>query len=196
MRGRNIAPYLFRLRHEFPERYDAVRRTLRAIVPGTDDFEVELDEARGELGLWFRQDGIRCSSRVVSEGTLRLLALAVLAVDPWAGSLVAVEEPETGIHPRRLEAVVEMLHSLTVEQRRQVVVTTNSPVFCDAVLRRARQGADDLGLFAVGRRGEATRIRPLDFSGPLLHDEEIRRALTGDDEGLFASLFLTGVLDD
>lgn len=82
VRGQNLAPYLFRLRHEFPERYDAARRTLRTLVPGIEDLEVELDQARGEVSLRIRQDGIRHSSRVVSEGALRVLALAVAAVDP------------------------------------------------------------------------------------------------------------------
>lgn len=196
VRGQNLAPYLFRLRHEFPERYDAARRTLRTLVPGIEDLEVELDDTRGEVSLRIRQDGIRHSSRVVSEGALRVVALAVAAVDPWAGSLVAFENPDAGIHPRRLESVADLLLSLTRDGRRQVLVATASPVFCDAVLRRAQTDPETIGLYAVGGRGEATRIRRLDPSGPLFRDPEVRRALASDEEGVFESLFLRGLLDD
>lgn len=194
--GQHLAPYLFRLRHEFPKHYEAARRTVRTLVPGIDELEVSLNETRGQLELWVHQDGIAYSSRVVSEGTLRVLALAILAVDPWAGSLVAFEEPESGVHPRRVELIADMLHSLTVEQRRQVVVATHSPLFCDAVLRKAQNGTGDIGLFAVGRHGKSTRIRRIDLFGPLFRDPEIRRALTSDEDGIFESLFLRGLFDE
>ena len=195
MYGQHLAPYLFRLRHEFPRHFDSVRRTLRTVVTGVDDFEVHLDKASGDLELWFIQDGIRYSSRVVSEGTLRVLALAILAVDPWAGPLVAFEEPDSGVHPRRVEMIANMIHSLTVERQRQVVVATHSPLFCDALLRRARNGAEDIGLFALGRDGESTQIRQINLFGPLFRDPEIRKALTSDEDGVFESLFLRGIFD-
>lgn len=193
--GQHLAPYLYRLRHEHPKRYAAVRRTLQILVPDIEEFEIRLNHAYGKLELWIRQDGIRFSSRVVSERTLRVLALAILAVDPWAGSLVAFEEPEGGVHPRRVELIADLLYSLTREQGRQVVVSTHSSLFCDAVLRKARTDSGKTALFAVGRRKCATRIRRLDLSGPLFNDRKIRDALSNDDT-LFESLFLHGFLDD
>lgn len=193
--GRYLAPYLFRLRHEFPRQFDAVRRTLRTLVDGIEELEVEPNAASGELELWFRQDGIRCSSRVVSDGTLRLLALVILAVDPWAGSLVALEEPAAGIHPRQVETVFDLLFSLTAEKGRQVLVATHSPLFCNAVLSRARENPGDIGLFAVGRQDGATRVRRLDLTLPLFRDPEIRRTLTTMEDGFFESLLLGGHLE-
>lgn len=195
MYGQFLAPYLFRLRHEFPRRYEAVRRTLRTLVDGIEDLEIDLDEAGGKLELWLRQDGVRYPSRVVSEGTLRVLALVILAVDPWAGSLVAFEEPETGVHPRNVEAIVDMLLSLTSGRQRQVVLTTHSPLLCNSVLRRAQEGAGEIGLFAVGRRSQATHIRRLDLTLPLFRDPEIRRSLTSQEDGIFETFFLGGHLD-
>lgn len=193
--GQHLAPYLYRLRHEHPERCAAVRRALRVLVPDIEEFEVRVNHAHGKLELWIRQDGIRFSSRVVSEGTLRVLALAILAADPWAGSLVAFEEPEAGVHPRRVESIADLLFSLARERRRQVVVATHSPLFCDAVLRRAREDDENIGLFAVGREDRAARIRRLDLSGPLFNDPRVRDAL-GRDDALFDSLFAHGFLDN
>lgn len=195
--GGDIAPFLYRLRADRGKHFEAVKRTLRSIVPSVEELAVDLDRKRGTLDILIRQDGVDYSSRIVSEGTLRVLALCAIAVNPWGGSLLAFEEPENGVHPRRLDLIAQLLLSLALEQGRQVVVTTHSPLFCDAVLRGARTQPKAIGLFNVRREGLATVVRPFDVSGPLFKDQEIADALTaGTEDGLFESLLLRGMLDE
>jgi len=194
--GGEIAPFLYRLRAEHPKHFQAIVRTLRSLVPSVEDLTVDLDERRGTLDILVRQSGVEFSSRIVSEGTLRVLALCAIAVNPWGGSLLAFEEPENGVHPRRLELIAQLLLSLALEQGRQVVVTTHSPLFCDAVLKGARSRPEDVGLFNVRRDGRATVVQPLAITGPLFKDHEIAAALTtGTEDGLFESLLLRGMLE-
>lgn len=194
--GRDIAPFLYKLRAEAPVRFEALKRALRSLVPSVEDVSVDLDVKRGTLDLTIRQDDVPYSSRIVSEGTLRVLALCAIAVNPWGGSLVAFEEPENGVHPRRIELIGELLLSLALDGQRQVVVTTHSPLFCDAILRRARQCEGAVGLFNVRREGRATVVTELDEKGPLFTDKEIREALTaGREDGLFEALLLRGFID-
>lgn len=80
--GGEIAPFLYRLRAERPKHFEAAVRTLRAIVPSVEDLSVDLDKRRGTLDILVRQDGVEYSSRIVSEGTLRVLALCAIAVNP------------------------------------------------------------------------------------------------------------------
>ena len=195
--GGEIAPFLYRLRAEHLKYFQAVSRTLRSIVPSVEDLTVDLDKRRGTLDILIRQGGVDYSSRIVSEGTLRVLALCAIAVNPWGGSLLAFEEPENGVHPRRLELIAQLLLSLALEQGRQVVVTTHSPLFCDAVLKGARSRPEDIGLFNVRREGQATVVQPFDITGPLFKNHEIAAALTtGTEDGLFESLLLRGMLDE
>lgn len=195
--GGDTAPFLYRLRAEHPKHFQAISRTLRSIVPSVEALTVDLDRRRGTLDILIRQGGVDYSSRIVSEGTLRVLALSAIAVNPWGGSLLAFEEPENGVHPRRLELIAQLLLSLAPEQGRQVVVTTHSPLFCDAVLKGARSRPDDIGLFRVLRDGNATAVRSFDVTGPLFKDHEIAAALTtGTEDGLFESLMLRGMLDE
>jgi predicted ATPase len=195
--GGDIAPFLFKLYAENPKHFQAVARTLRSIIPSVENVTVDLDNRRGTLDLLIRQGGVDYSSRIVSEGTMRVLALCAIAVSPWGSSLLTFEEPENGVHPRRLELIAELLVALALEQQRQVVVTTHSPLFCDAVLKRARTRPDDIGLFNVRRRGQNTRVEPFDVSRPLFKDHEIAEALTTPSEdGLFESLLLRGLLDE
>ncbi len=195
--GADIAPFLYRLRGEHPKHFQAVSRTLRSIVPSVEEVTVDLDQRRGTLDILIRQGGIDYSSRIVSEGTLRVLALCAIAVNPWGGSLLAFEEPENGVHPRRLESIAQLLLSLALEQGRQVIVTTHSPLFCDSVLKGTRSRPADVGLFNVHRDGNATVVHPFDVTGPLFKDHEIAAALTtGTEDGLFESLLLRGMLDE
>ncbi len=195
--GGEIAPFLYRLRAEHPKHFQAISRTLRSTVPSVEEISVDLDTRRGTLDILVRQAGVDYSSRIVSEGTLRVLALCAIAVNPWGGSVLAFEEPENGVHPRRLELIAQLLASLALEQGRQLIVTTHSPLFCDAVLKSARSRPGDIGLFNVRREGAATVVRPFDVTGPLFKDQEIAAALTtGTEDGLFESLMLRGLLDE
>ena len=119
-------------------------------------------------------------------------------MNPWGGSLLALEEPENGVHPRRLELIAQLLFSLA-EQRRQVVVTTHSPLFADAILRLKRQASepDDIGLFNVRLGSQGTVVEPFDTSGPLFRDTETAEAVPSrTKDGLFERLILRGLVDE
>ena len=196
-RGENLVSFLYNLKDQHRKHFDAVVRTARTIVPGLDAIDVELDTRRGTLDLSVSQDGTPYSSRVVSEGTLRVLALCAILVNPEPSSLLALEEPENGVHPRRVELIAEMLTNLALRQGRQVIVTTHSPVFCNAVLREARaRESDEIGLIGVRRDGSRTEVRPLDLSNALFNDPEVAEALRGPvEDHLFESLILSGFID-
>ncbi|MCL6613038.1 MAG: AAA family ATPase [Firmicutes bacterium] len=192
--GEDIAPFLYRLRAESPKDYEAIKRTLRSIVPSIEELEVDLDKRRGTLDILIRQNGTDYSSRIVSEGTLRLLAVSAIAVNPWGGSLIAFEEPENGVHPRRLELIAQLLIFLAKDKNRQVIVTTHSPVFCDAVLKGASGIANEVAFLNVYQNENGTAVHTLDSSK--LTDEEFIRGLTAEaEDGIFQSLMVRGMLD-
>ena len=195
--GQHIVPFLYKLKGERPGHFEAVRRTVRSMIPSISTLDVDLD-ARGMLQFFIRQDGIEVPSRIVSEGTLRVLALCALSVNPWNGTLLAIEEPENGVHPRRVELIARMLTSLALDQGRQVVVSTHSPLFCDAVLKEARsRPKDSVGLFNVRRDGGGSTVEPFQTRGPLFDDPEIAEALAMPiEDHLFESLILSGLIDE
>ena len=196
--GHTLAAFLYKLKATQPESFRAIVRVMRTIVPGVENLDVALDERRGILDLQIRQDGTNYSSRVLSEGTLRLLAMCAIAVNPWAGSLVALEEPENGVHPRRIEFIARLLVSLSEREGRQVIVTTHSPLFVDAVLKMRNEAeVEGVGLFNVRLSEGGTLIEPFDASGPLLQDEEIVRALESPaEDAIFQNLVLRGLVDE
>ncbi|MEW6347836.1 MAG: AAA family ATPase [Thermodesulfobacteriota bacterium] len=195
--GEDIAPYLYRLQKEFPLHFEAVGRLLKTLIPSIERLDVDLDKRRGTLDITIQQNGIAYSSRIISEGTLRILALCSIAVNPSPAPVTALEEPENGVHPRRLELIADFLTSLALERDCQLIVTTHSPLFCAKMIGKARSNPDKIGLFQVGRREEGTRIRSFSASGPLFEDEEIKQALVDrGEDGLFEGIALRGMADE
>jgi hypothetical protein len=78
-------------------------------------------------------DGLECPNWLVSDGTLRMLALTLPAFlpEPVPG-VYLVEEPENGVHPKALEVI---LRALSTIPRSQVFVATHSPLIVQQVGR-------------------------------------------------------------
>jgi predicted ATPase len=68
-------------------------------------------------------DGQIFSSRVISDGTLRLLALIAILDDPRRTGVLCFEEPENGVHEGRIPRLIELLRSATD------IETANDPIF-------------------------------------------------------------------
>jgi predicted ATPase len=164
VRGEHLAPFLYGLKTRQHEAFAAVGRALRTVIPAVTSLDVDLDTKRGTLDIQIEQDGTTFSSRVISEGTLRVLALCAIAATATRG-LVAFEEPENGVQPQRLDRVAELLTSVARRGDAQMVVTTHSPGFVAEVIARTRAESELIGLFSVGRDGRQTVVRRLNNPG-------------------------------
>ncbi len=95
--------------------------------------EVVTDTPGGIAQLFVREHGIQDAFSAVSlsDGTLRLLCLLAVLLDPFPPKLVCIEEPEIGMHPDAIRMVAELL--VEASSRMQLVVTTHSPALVDAL---------------------------------------------------------------
>ncbi|MGZ5474234.1 MAG: AAA family ATPase, partial [Thermoanaerobaculia bacterium] len=66
----------------------------------------------------------------LSDGTLRFLMLVTILASPHTGELIAIDEPELGLHPNMLPIIAELAQQTS--ERTQVIFTTHSPQFLDA----------------------------------------------------------------
>jgi predicted ATPase len=196
--GESLAPFLHRLKTEQPGAFAALLRALRTFIPSFEEVNVRLDSQRGLVDLEIRQGGQSFPSRLASERTLRALALTCIALNPYGGRLVAFEEPENGIPPRRLELLARMLHAMTTreDQPRQVIVTTHSPPLLATFLREARRAPEHVALYNVVREEHSTVLRPVDPHAPAFTDEGIAQELSAPTEdAVVEGLILRGLLD-
>lgn len=104
------------------------------------------------------KSGLIAPAWVLSDGTLRLLALTLLAYAPTSPNVVLIEEPENGIHPKAMETVMQSLSSVYAAQ---VLCATHSPVVLS--LLRSRQvlcfGKTDDGAVDIVRGDDHPRLR-------------------------------------
>lgn len=184
--GEWIAPFLFRLKNSKKDSaaFNAVVRTLKSAIPSVETLDVDLDPRRGILDIQMSQEGTPLSSRIISEGTLRVLALCAIAANPWPGRMVAFEEPENGVHPHRIEVVAKILVNLAKRGQTQVVVSTHSPTLVTAMARQQESWPDGIRLLRCVQEGMTTRTSIFDLF-PLFKHQAMKEALEGpDDYGL------------
>ncbi|GAB0114296.1 AAA family ATPase [Acidisoma sp. C75] len=84
------------------------------------------------------RDGISFSSRVISDGTIRLLALLTVIDDPNRQGILCFEEPENGVHEGRIPDLINLLREATKAQDEdgdyfQVLLNTHSPAVMRAL---------------------------------------------------------------
>lgn len=95
-----------------PDVLGEIRADLVGLVPGISTFEVVAD--RDSFRIDFElSGGDRLPARLVSDGTLRALALLTALRSDRGPSTIAIEEPENGIYPGRLRTLLDLLREAT-----------------------------------------------------------------------------------
>ena len=127
--GGNMSAVLMYLNHEYPAAWDELEAHLRSGVPGFRSLNVKPRGGPGTvIGVW-REAGVKEELTLadLSDGTLRLLCWAVLCLSPRLPSLLCVDEPELGLHPRVLPVLAGLFRLASA--RTQILVSTHSPYF-------------------------------------------------------------------
>lgn len=112
---------------------------------------------------------------VLSDGTLRVLAVAVALFSARPGALVIIEEIDNGIHPSRADGLMEKIHQIAVARNLRVVLSSHNPALMDALPDAAlpdtvfvyRDPAE--GDSRMVRLGDLHRYPELVSQGPLGH---------------------------
>ena len=123
--------------------YSQIANRLAGLIDDVHDLWIEHDERRELLTLYIKdRQGTALPARVLSDGTLRFLALAVFDLAPEGQQLLCLEEPENGIHPGRIPAMLNLLRDIATDVEepigfdnplRQVIVNTHSPAVVSQV---------------------------------------------------------------
>lgn len=157
--GSNLPWVVEALASRDPDRFRRWIQHVRTALPEVRTVEtVERPEDRNRYLVVEYQTGFRAPSWVVSDGTLRMLALTLLAYLPDVDGVYLIEEPENGIHPRAVECVYQSLASV---YSAQVLCASHSPVVLGLakpadVLCFAR---DEEGASDIVRGSEHPRLR-------------------------------------
>jgi predicted ATPase len=123
--------------------YCRVANRLSELIGDVKSIKVESDKKHETHTIFLKgKDGTPHAARALSDGTLRFLALTVLELDTDASGLICLEEPENGIHPDRIPAILKLLKEIATNPKlpvgsenplRQVIINTHSPMVVASV---------------------------------------------------------------
>jgi len=118
----------------------------------------ELEKNGPRYIMLYFKNGMEIPSWLMASGSLRFLALTLLAYIPNLSGIYLIEEPENGIHPQAIETVYRSLSSI---YNSQVLLTTHSP----AIINLAKPKEiilftkDEHGLINVAPCNEHPKLR-------------------------------------
>jgi len=170
--GEELASFLNTLRALDEPQFKAVEKALRMIIPSVTKIDVGVNDL-GEVELKLVEGKTPIPARVLSEGTLRVLGLLALGGAKDPPSLIGFEEPENGIHPRRIRMVADLLKNRTLTGETQLIVTTHSPILPEMFSNE--------NLFVCRKEQKRTIIEPFSTWGPLKRQNDIGKALDAEE---------------
>lgn len=130
--GQNLISVLHTLYYNDRDFKKEINAAMRAAF-GDDYEELEFPPAadqRTQLRVRWKSLSKARSAADLSDGTLRFLFLLTVLSSPNPAPLIAIDEPETGLHPSMLPIVAE--YAVEAARHTQVILTTHSPQFLDA----------------------------------------------------------------
>ena len=176
--GANLSAALFALRKEDdPEKLATLQRITETIrqIPEEPFAKIDFAETRlGDVIAGFVPENGKAANgedlidaRLLSDGTLRVLAVVTALETVPEGSRIVIEEFDNGLHPSRAELLVRKLDEAAKRRKLNVLVTTHNPAFMDALDESQMDNA--LLCHRDGSRGESlvTRLGDLEVVGTL-----------------------------
>ncbi|MCY4488636.1 MAG: AAA family ATPase [Deltaproteobacteria bacterium] len=98
---------------------------------------VFLDTPRGDVMVALKETfggtATQYDASQLSDGTLRILAVASAVLSAPENGIVVVEEIDNGVHPSRVETLLERIAQVATDRRLQILITTHNPALLDAL---------------------------------------------------------------
>lgn len=139
---------------------------IRFIKTDRDDVMVRLVESFGG------KESV-VDAPVLSDGTLRVLAVGATLLSAPEGSLVIIEEIDNGVHPSRAKSLISQIKGISEDRDLRVLLTTHNPALIDALPDDSLSDVlccyrdPDVGDSRIVRLGDLDRYPELMAQGPL-----------------------------
>lgn len=135
--GSRVAALLDYYLRKDRKRLFSIVEAAQNLVPGLEDLLIATPSAQARRIDLRLEHGVEIPAANASAGVRLLLFFLALAYHPSPPRLILLEEPENGIHPKRLKDVMTLLREITAGKHgkwpAQVVLTTHSPFLLDHV---------------------------------------------------------------
>ncbi len=125
----NLSAVLFNLMTEHAESFEELKSVIKSAIPGFRNLNVKARGGPGEVIAFWEEDNIdtELSLADLSDGTLRFIAWATLCIMPSPPTLICIDEPDQGVHPRTLPIMAGLFEKASA--RTQVILATHASYF-------------------------------------------------------------------
>ena len=127
--GGNLSAVLHLLKDDHPEAFEDLRSLIQFAIPGFKSLTVKEQGGFGEVMAFWREEGVETelSFADLADGILRFIAWAPLCVTPLPPTLICLDDPAQGLHPRTLPVLAGLFEKAA--ERTQVLLTTHASYF-------------------------------------------------------------------
>ena len=177
--GSNLSAVLYGLSTGDEDQRATLQRLLEKIRQLPDEpyqkFDFTLTELKDVIFGFQESSGYKVDARVLSDGTLRTLAILTAFETVSEGSRIVVEEFDNGLHPSRVGVLTEAIAEVAKNRHLQVLVTTHNPATMNFLAREQLEGVI---LCTWDDENESTSLVRLDELPR--YDEFLERGRLGD----------------
>jgi predicted ATPase len=143
--GSNLSSALFALWGEEPQAdeapYASNRANILKFIQSLPEQDIQTvgflfgprKEVMLELVETFGGTDRRYDASLLSDGTLRVLAIAAAMLSATEGSLVVIEEIDNGVHPSRARLLLNQIQAIARRRSLRVLLSTHNPALLDAL---------------------------------------------------------------
>ncbi len=135
--GTNLSSVLYRLWQETEANQQAILAFIQSLpeqaITGIDFLTGPRGEVMVRLQENFGATERYCEAALLSDGTLRVLAIAAAMLSATEGSLVVIEEIDNGVHPSRAEHLLTSIRAIAERRNLRVLLSTHNPALMDAL---------------------------------------------------------------
>lgn len=168
--GSNIGNVLQYFERQYKDSFKQILERMARSIPGIKSIEPQKSPDQRML-LRFDEKGYvdPFYQQSMSDGTLKMLAYAILLADPEPRPFIGIEEPENGLYLQLIEQLARNLRQQAEQShgRTQTLVTTHSPYFVDSLSPEQvwLMRKDESGRVVVQRTADIPTIRQLVAEG-------------------------------
>jgi predicted ATPase len=135
--GTNLSGVLFYLCNNQPENKQVILNLIQSLpeqaIDELDFIFGPLREVMVRLSETFGDTRHNYEAALLSDGTLRVLAIAAAMLSATEGSLIVIEEIDNGVHPSRVKSLITSIQEIAKQRNLQVLISTHNPALMDAI---------------------------------------------------------------
>ena len=135
MSGKNLPSFIKQMTDE--QKASFMNKLTRLFGDRISDIDVEIPGRPGWMQIVstekYEGKSIKISSKEMSDGMLRLLALAAISEIKSSNATMLLDEIENGVNTNYAEQLLEILKEMYAAKKHQLILTTHSTVFMDYI---------------------------------------------------------------